>query len=633
MPPIQSTESLSTSSISFCSVSCTPQVVLGCVLPFLIVAFSIPVMIIKRHLDYKLSTRCTRPQAVTPRVLATPRLPLTSVYVARVDYFLPAIDTTVTLPNHSSPFAKSLGLAKKVVPMVSLPSLPSLSSVLCEFVAYADVIEPESLGEARSSSTCLLESVFSSMDVNALSISSLPLLVQPQNQDLAVILPDPLSPKEPSMIHSDSDDAEVSDSIGEHVGGTNETEGNNATLDITAAKLYSITEEQDDNIDYFGSMDIDSLSLSNTSADDIVEEISTSQLIQTTSHWSLFIDSFSTLGSMLAVRLGEFPPVPTFLPSRMAIGQDVLAIVHRQSESSIQLSLSRSVSAPASLNILEMRLEDFLLQGKSSRPCLLKWPSFSDPGELWDEEDDLLFSEYVPQNPIDLSRKCRHTWTAGVDYERVEKGELWDAEDDRRISSMGEFEALSTLVSLSAISLAMENDRSMGLSSLVSGEDNSLERDSCRDAALSFGVQEQDGSHAECDCFDDSGFAEEASFNDSETVSAGDSEREVDLVWYNEEFTQTPNFWSLPSSSLQLSAFENLAIKSRPCSSGSTRSSLMSLASLLDIDIQIVDPIHAPEDLAAKTFVAVDMELEPDHSYSSHIFAVYHPLIRQGCAY
>ena len=208
------------------------QVILGITLPFLLVASAIPAIMIKRHLEYRVAIG-SRIQPMrtttTPRRLRTSRLPLRSVYLTRVDYYLPATNTTtsftasmdritypsalnssvpslplvhtiptnlshmhlfeesfLTLPNDMS-LRSGVSAVPSAIPssvgvgLPSLGSLPSLSSELCEFTAYAEAIdsEPHAIPtDVFRSSTSLLHMAFSTMDVDALSIESLSKVLQ-----------------------------------------------------------------------------------------------------------------------------------------------------------------------------------------------------------------------------------------------------------------------------------------------------------------------------------------------------------------------------------------------------------------------------------------------------------------------
>ncbi|KAI5118236.1 hypothetical protein M0805_008872 [Coniferiporia weirii] len=659
MPPISSLNGGSfTSEAGSCSGSCA-QVIVGCVLPLLAVASSIPIMLVRRHISCKHSILRSQLLKNTSRVPATPRAPLNSVYIARVNYYLPAIDTMPSLSVTESDFdeaaatssiekedTRSVSIASSKSsailpydkpPMISLPSLPS---ILCEFTVYADAIESEQLAEAKQSSICLLESVFSSMDVSALSYPAFLLAESPS-------LGFPATPSSTLEKHDtfSSESGNLPSAYGEDVQLTAESERKTVSPFIMASTLSSVAEEREDDVDLFHDTNGCGPSATHLYDQEIIEEINTSQLSQTTTLWSVRIDSLSTLASLLASRLAEFPSVPTFLPQGPGRGQ-VAIFTGRRSESSINSTVSYSISAPASLNVLEIRVGDFLPQRAPNVPCLLRQPAPAEPGELWDEEDDLRFSVCLPPKPTGSSKPSRYTWTAGVSYSRSENGELWDDEDDRRFSCMGNIGALATFASLSTILLAVEGDRNKDIPTLISCGSLSLEGQTCQDTSCG-DKQSQEPSLSEQNTFaSDFGSVEETCYLDAAST---DGEEDHDTTF----IICTPDFWtSSPSPSpsasppLHRRAFEDLAARPAKrsasfCSSRSTRSSLMSLASVLDVRVRVgvVDPdsahdvrVDSSEDLSTKTEVrasasapdvgVVDMDLEPDHAYSSRIVSV-----------
>ena len=103
-----------------------------------------------------------------------------------------------------------------------------------------------------------------------------------------------------------------------------------------------------------------------------------------------------------------------------------------------------------------------------------------------------------------------------------------------------------------------------------------------------------------------------------------------------EEFTSDLELCSLARSSLCRVALEDHSVETKSIylSEGS-RNSCMSLVSVLDRTIRVVDPTvlydceYESEDLV-KTFGVVDMEVEIDSSYSSRIVSVNYPLVRLG---
>lgn len=508
MPPVLSgDESFETESGSCSATGACAQVLLGCLLPMLAVASFIPLMLLKRYLDYKVALkrlgRCDAEglllkiegtSATVPPT--TPRVPIKSVYLARVNYYLPAIntlpsmDSTVTVYENASDIAISdLEVASssecralvsemsqtlstdQSTPLLSLPSLPS---ILCEFTAYADAIEadPESFAEARRSSTCLLsegrrasafllDEAFSSMDSNALSLSTaVGSSTASYPRDMKIIsgcfVQTSCLALSPSSVAQSVNELEQVFPI---------LEGrNNNTAIPSSIHLFAGSEEGDP----FVEMDVESLCNSQVEDAEEIQEISTSQMQTSTTVWSVLLNSFSTLGSLRAVRLEDFPSVPSFVPQPLGFGVNRFIPAPRSDES-LLLSLSHSLSAPASLNLLEIRLEDGLLPIRiSDDPYLVECPDFSGPGELWDEDDEALFAPALQPQPIETVRMTRNTWTAGIVYSRSQKGDLWDDDDDRRLSSASQFDALSTFASLSVRSLQIDNDSIVRFASLVS---------------------------------------------------------------------------------------------------------------------------------------------------------------------
>lgn len=467
------------------------QVIIGCVAPFFLVTSFIPIVVYRRHLQTRAVNLAQEAQSratvhPTPRTIPTPRLPLTSVYVARVDYYLPALDTgSCTMAslsiagseaNHSNvslrsapslpPLPTRIHATPAQIPKPELPhvlpenalaSLPSLPSMLNEFTAYADVIEPKFLSETKQSSSCLLDSAFSSMDVQALSfpsISGLRAQLPPSSGTLSVSIPSKrcVSRLEirnyiEEVFESDSELSSPEASVNQcpfNANSVSSSPGLTSFADRLEVSLVAPTELPIDEKDLSVDMNIKGL-CSHENGVKIGNATSNSPLpylVPSLSKLSLVVDSSSTIGSVLAVRLSDFPAVPAFPPKILSKGQN-LVLVTRQSISSITSTISRSLSAPASLNILEIRVEDFF---RTSHPCdrLLRTRisdhfSLTEPGELWDEDDDKLFAvRQLP--PPDLTSRpyglSRHTWTAGVVYNREDKGDLWDDEDERRYSTV-----------------------------------------------------------------------------------------------------------------------------------------------------------------------------------------------------
>ncbi|KAL5507548.1 hypothetical protein ACEPAH_7004 [Sanghuangporus vaninii] len=664
MAPIPGEGASISSTASTYSSADSLQVILGITLPLVAVASTIPIIMIRRHLATKsiISRRSriaaqptTTTTTTTCRAQNTPRLPLTSVYIARVDYFLPPSDTGVSqtvaesqlecgdrdddslsssmdeIKKYSSEVdlvvpSAGLGLMPEVPP---LASLPSLSSMLCEFTAYADAIEPENLAEARRSSTCLLDSVFSSMDVKALSFTELPLSpslppIQPAMSALSLDFPG--LPGETSHFEE------------KHV-----EERSIFAMSIPLSKKPSSLFYEEEPIS-LEDLDFDVVSLCDTNIDsstptpeDDIEEISTSQLVSATTSCSIILDSTSTLASLLAVRLSQFPAVPA-LPPLSLLSFVAKSIVTRRSQSSIGSTITCSISAPASLNIIDIQLDDALPQRNPDGRFLTDWPSFSNPGELWDEEDDLLFSLCLPKKRVDLSKPVRHTWTAGIKYSRSDKGDLWDDEDDRRFSFAGEVKPLDIFVSGSMFSLEMSNNHGLADSTLYTSEGSSLADHSREAQATVEDAADRTLCYSETEMnFIDPGFAEVGSCFDFDFTSFKERNMKLSPSREQEELEPESELCSsAPSSSCRF-AFEDLKDDGVSATaiylSESSRSSLMSLTSVLDSPIRIADPPPSKSNLALeKVFevAVVDMELEPDLSYCSRIISVNYALFQEG---
>ncbi|EJD02656.1 uncharacterized protein FOMMEDRAFT_28368 [Fomitiporia mediterranea MF3/22] len=635
MPPVFTEGSKASEVKSTCSGICTPQIVLGCVITFVILISSVPVIIFRRKIARKFTSQRIKTHLTTPRATATPRLPLNSIYIARVDYYLPISDTVLSQPavedkceDNSSLLAVKSNSAASLVPSASnkgapILSLPSLSSMLGEFTAYADAIELEVLTEARQSSNCLLDSVFSSMDVNALSYTELPKCASV----LKVV--DPTSPED-NITHSSS--ACVPSSPEQQPMQPMQPAPVLPAPEDLVTKLVSFrskgiskseksrTEESQDIV--VGSFQGAGIELSLAGRNEDVEEISTSQLVPATTSWSIIIDSSSTLASMLGAKLAEFPPVPPLPPLSFTSGY----VVTFQSESSLSSLITSSIS---STKILDIRIEDFLPRRRLSLPYLIGWFGRPDPGELWDEEDDVLFSSRLPQKPIDFSKPIRHTWTAGFSYSNSNKGELWDDDDDRRFSYDGKPMTFETFASSSILNLRSDDAYVGDLPSLDTSSSISLVRVAQSQKTITV-----------------------SSIRDlrkaTSTLYVARKTRSIQILFVRVgKALMGSEVWSSStSSSLHLLSFEDLSVsistttmaRGPICLSKSACSSLMSLVSVLDSTIHFVDPAHALkfdfeyENLEKTTFEEEDafeddMDLEPGFSYSSRIISVNYPFV------
>lgn len=528
------------------------QIILGIALPFLLVASAIPAIMLKRHLEYKAAMRPQRDtRTTTPRRLRTSRLPLKSVYLTRVDYYLPPTNTTTSFTTSidrstSASFVSSQIGSTPSVPLLpsiptsfshmqsvdpsylqlsnvgslvsdvsavasaipssvglglpSLGSLPSLNADLCEFTAYADAInsEPSSLRPVYRSSTSLLHLAFSTTDFDALSIDSFSQIIQlakktqhPSGQlrtaTLIPVLPtvQTLGHESQTIIENTSDETlSERGSIVYPASDLGSVECvNGAITGSLAAAFHDCSQILDDisgtrlayedsvisSIDYgvSGTHEEDDDFAEN---DDTMIEVDTSNLNPSTTVWSLPLDSSSTLASVMAVRLSEFPPVPEIFAhmlNRKTSVQpqtDVNVFPTKRSEDS---DVTRSLSLPASLNLLEVRLDDIFWDKRYHGPVLYPFPDTSGAGELWDEDDDNQFAVCVRQMATDSPKATRYTWTAGMPVpHRSEAGDLWDEDDERRVSCVGQFSEFKVV---SFTSLTGFGSTESGLGSTASG--------------------------------------------------------------------------------------------------------------------------------------------------------------------
>ncbi len=179
-----------------------------------------------------------------------------------------------------------------------------------------------------------------------------------------------------------------------------------------------------------------------------------------TTLWSIIVDdsSNSTLETLFPVRLEDFPSIPKLGLALAVPPLTVLENTISVSQSSLVLAFSKSMSAPASLNLLDDKLEDVPRRICFHPRRMVCVTQQYDPGQLWDEDDERKFNDAVVRGKL-----LRNTWTAGVLYTRSSSsgpGELWDDEDDRRMSYEVStqivdecLEALSTFATLSFVSL------------------------------------------------------------------------------------------------------------------------------------------------------------------------------------
>lgn len=559
----------------------------------------------------------------------TPRLPVKSVYIARVNYYLPAPPTmesdlcsfpssesiVSSVPKESdvqpSPPENPYQLdgsstSLKIQQSEPLISLPSLSSMLGEFSAYADAIDPELpelSGQVRRSSTCILTEANSRLSTIGVLNSRLSMLSQAMSDSA-----------ESSAIPDDSQVLSVEDAV--RLMATLEEQdiepgyeielpsaepalepalssnsqnweelltGIESLVVVEGSKMgdkASIEEEEDDHVVIqralipHDSANDKTMDTPAGQVSEAVEEICTSDttLLTSTTVVSVAIDttfSLSTLGSVLTVKLDEFPAVPSFMPINLSqtvirtnlsdaqsalegLGETMLRPRHSSttiaSFSTSTTSLTRSISAPATLDLMDLEgdLEVFSREallpaqlhlslplsqylsahlahifGQSAsgvRTCILSASrsrqNTDGPGDLWDEEDESLFTPLIPpagkdapyrtaQNRDLMSQRERYTWTSGmavrvqdcqapslipdlsetkgedeVDTEGDSTGELWDDEDERRFSA-------SSLLSVGGVPQLSASATTASNSSLASmtGERGSYRR-SLRKSAI-----------------------------------------------------------------------------------------------------------------------------------------------------
>lgn len=638
MAPSRRNNSSNTSVGSCSNDSTCVSVVLGCLIPILVVASFIPIMLVKRRFDARRAARISRNTRVRSSVHVrsqivqvaphTPRLPVKSVYIARVNYYLPAPPTmesdlcsfpssesiVSSVPKESdvqpsppeNPYQlDGSSISLKIQQSEPLISLPSLSSMLGEFSAYADAIDPELpelSGQVRRSSTCILTEANSRLSTTGVLNSRLSMLSQAMSGSDSA---------ESSAIPDDSQVLSVEDAVrlmatlGEQdIEPGYEVElpsvkpalepalSSNSqhweelltgieSLVIEGSKMgdkASIEEEEDDHVDTqlalipHDSANDKTMDTPAGQASEAVEEICTSgtTLLTSTTVVSVAIDttfSLSTLGSVLTVKLDEFPAVPSFMPINLlqnairpnisnaqsaleGLGENMLRPRHSSttiaSFSTSTTSLTRSISAPATLDLMDLEgdLEVFSREvllpaqlhlslplsqylsthlahifGQSAsgvRTCIFSASrsrqNTDGPGDLWDEEDESLFTPFIPPAGKDapyrtaqkrdlMSQRERYTWTAGMivqdcqapslipdlsetkgedeeDTEGDSTGELWDDEDERRFSA-------SSLLSVGGVPQLSASATTASNSSLASmtGERGSYRR-SLRKSAI-----------------------------------------------------------------------------------------------------------------------------------------------------
>ena len=462
-------------------------------------------MLVKRHFDSRRAMRRIRRSRARSSVHVrsqivqvapqTPRLPVKSVYIARVNYYLPASLSTDSglgaLPNNeimpTSTSKDSLLNASKSEdkterrlhslpePLnsqhsVALLSLPSLSSMLGEFTAYAEAITsevPELSGQARRSSTCILttnNTRLSSMEFmdskRTLSVASTTAIdLKGEVQASMDNAREP--PSGPSLVSSDKQSEEdtsdplrnrslalrsdltvVSQHRTSEVIAAESVEGACITTCSFDPEVCVATEEGTTvNIsDVQGKLDVRS-DYEGMHGYSSIPDIASQELIPLSENEpSISPDgtlSLSTLGSLLGARLNEFPSVPSFLPvnttDKSSSGlrmhsvdsYQVVRLSRRSSNSlaSSLASLPQSISMPAALD------------SSDSEARLGKYPL----GSFLLSHDTLSASfRYFLSN-------CSYSQQGGCRYHALlpttsnrgdhEPGDLWDEEDEALVAS------------------------------------------------------------------------------------------------------------------------------------------------------------------------------------------------------
>ncbi|KLO09097.1 hypothetical protein SCHPADRAFT_580431 [Schizopora paradoxa] len=407
--------------------------------------------------------------------------------------------------------------------------------------------------------------------------------------------------------------------------------------------------------------------------DDLVElmqpDIQTLPIIQskpdlavTTTLWSILVDSNSTLETLLPIRLNDFPSIPQvgLAHPRPEATEGVTA-----SQSSLVLAFSRSTSAPASINLLADSVEDISRRFRLSSRRIFHSSRHCDPGQLWDEEDERRFSKAVVKGT-----PSRHTWSAGVSYSRSSSsgpGELWDDEDERRISCevsgpiADEYlEALSTFATLSFASLdiisvpaglgelhksfrnssevplaldSVDGDTTIGSSSesLESSRSTNVllpHKNPGADAKSSLMFSSYSGGLCICqEIFVDSACVCESDISGGATIvelDDDDEENEASLKPDTSFGYQGVGF--IPDQSQIFLSLDDNDVKSQstspattvsPTASPNTRNSLASFAGLLefDFDFETTDKYYSDD----HQIPVVDMDIEPNSFYLSAI--------------
>lgn len=440
MPPTTIGTSLrrSLAALDSCSGPCTLSLLIGCAIPIVCVTSTFIFIWAKRRSRIRV--------AVQENVVPTHRSSfgmiysrLSSISMNRRSTLTPSIDPNL-IPSSASRKSSvvSLNRTSETPTRVSLRNstpthraplldtcIPALPSILGEFLLYSDVITSTSDVETLPYQTP------SSMPTQRYPVS--PISIKP-----------PTPPKT---------DAARSSPI--------------STIRSSTPQSLSVVIQEDDSNDTlekgngprkddpFESMDVEELSLYLTADTQLVDQPLLSKNenrnpAPIASMWSIL--ATSTIDTLTTVRLDDFPPVPSSIsmsgstPMWKAIPSSSISL----------LSLVKAWT-PASLHLLDVKFDHSDKKFSCKHHCLAGPQLLSEPGQLWDDEDERRFSYPYRRHATRPSMEhMRKTWTAGMLYSRsCGPGDLWDENDELLISqvSANSSTSMSTLASISYVSL------------------------------------------------------------------------------------------------------------------------------------------------------------------------------------
>ena len=119
-------------------------------------------------------------------------------------------------------------------------------------------------------------------------------------------------------------------------------------------------------------------------------------------------------------------------------------------------AMEPSASSPnSSIMKFSSRLQADQTHDTPKCPVVINWPTHrqSDPGDLWDECDDSIFSFGASVTGADVRRNLSSTAESLL---LRDTGELWDTEDEKWLADVEQVTALSTYASLAIASLEFE---------------------------------------------------------------------------------------------------------------------------------------------------------------------------------